>query len=78
MSKGNELVAGRDEYNSIIGYTPWKIDAQETLWGGGVRYRFSPAIFLSVQGQFFTMNNAAMLNTDHRFSQVFILYNMKF
>jgi hypothetical protein len=50
---GNELYAVRDEYTRVTDFTAVRYNAVETLFGGGLQYKFNDKIFAQVFYQAF-------------------------
>ncbi len=75
---GNEYGKVYNALNEITDYS--KIDnfkQQQQLLAVGAKYRFSPNIYLTLQGQKFNYNTA-MSGANYDFLQIFVLFNMKF
>lgn len=78
-SKGNEYGKVWNDLNELADFIRYTdINVQQRLVAVGLRYRFSPNIDLSIQGQTFNYENSTYSAYSYDFRQIFVLFNMKF
>ncbi|MEM8598775.1 MAG: hypothetical protein AAGF99_02545 [Bacteroidota bacterium] len=85
-ASGREYIPLLENFNDVRDFPePFDIDDQETLLGGGLRYRFRDDVYLTVQYQHFNYTNDAtpaegvtLPPADYSFGQIFALYSMFF
>ena len=78
-SSGRDYVPEIRDFNDVRDFpAPFVTDDQETLWGAGVRYRFAPGIYLTLQYQRFHYGDDVTPADDYRLGQIFALFRMPF
>ena len=78
-AKGNEFLPVRDSYTQITDFTAIpNINDKEVLLGGGIRYRFSENIFLTLHYMNFGYTDKTDSGLNYNINQFVILYTMKF
>ena len=78
-AKGNEFTPVRDNYTQITDFTAIpNINDKEVLLGGGIRYRFSENIFLTLHYMNFGYTDKTDSGLNYNINQFVILYTMKF
>jgi hypothetical protein len=78
MAKGNEYYISRDIYNNPTSTPTGNLDVNQTMYGLGLKYRFTGNTYLTVQNHFFDYKNKAVAKMDYSINQFFILFNMNF
>lgn len=68
--EGNELIALRDLFNNILAFYDYKIDVQETVLSGGLRYRFFRNSFASIQYNHFSNKDLYVPIGSYQWGQV--------
>jgi hypothetical protein len=77
-TSGDDFVAERNSYNSIIFFSQEKYDVQQSIGGAGLRYNFTPKIHLSTFYQRSTFADGYKQKADYNINQFSIIYNMLF
>lgn len=77
-ANGKESYTSRDVYNNPFSSLSQNIDVNQTMYGVGLKYRFTGNTYLTVQNHFFDYKNNAVAKTDYTINQFFILFNMNF
>lgn len=75
-SKGNEMMPVRNTDGEIINFTPLTIGGEELCLAGGLKYNFTPSIFLAAIYE--SNTNSFSSVSFYRFNQFYIYYIMKF
>jgi hypothetical protein len=75
---GDDFIAERDNYNSIIYFYQQKYDVQQNLKAVGLRYNFTPKIFLSTHYQQAQFTDGNKQFANYSINQFSIIYNMLF
>ena len=78
QANGNELTPVRNKYTDITDYKEYKVNLNEVMLGGGLRYRFSDKIYLSALYQNYKNDNRLNKSLSYAINQFLIIYNMKF
>ena len=79
MAKGNEFIATRDKYNNVLFHTPTgNMETNQTLYGVGLKYRFSANTYLTVQDHYFMYEQPTPAVPSYSINQIWILFNMNF
>lgn len=77
-AKGDDFIADRDTYTEVTFYNQQQYDMQQQLRGVGVRYNFSPKIYLTGMYQQGVFTDALKQQADYKINQFNIIYNMLF
>ena len=78
-SEGRDYIPQIENFNDVRDFPgPFVTDDRETLAGAGLRYRFGPGVYLTVQYQSFAASDDATPEDDYEIGQVFALYSMTF
>lgn len=78
-AEGRDYVPVIDAFNDIEDFpAAFVADDQETMLGGGIRYRFKEDVYLTVQYQQFSLERALNPTNDYDLRQIFAQYVMKF
>lgn len=77
-ANGNDFIADRDTYTEVTFYNQQQYDVQQRLRGVGVRYNFSPKIYLTGMYQQGSFTDALKQQADYTINQFNIIYNMLF
>ncbi|MBX9851076.1 MAG: hypothetical protein K2X86_04875 [Cytophagaceae bacterium] len=78
-AKGNEFISVRDKYNNISVPVPTgTMDVSQTLYGVGLKYRFSANTYLTVQDHYFMNEQSTPAIPSYSINQIWILFNMNF
>ena len=78
-SSGSDYLARIVDFNDVQSFSrPFVTDDQESLLGGGLRYRFRDDISLTVQFQRFNYSSDGAPDADYTLNQIFALYTMTF
>lgn len=75
---GNDFIADRDTYTEVTFYNQQQYDMQQQLRGAGVRYNFSPKIYLTGMYQQGVFTDGLKQQADYKINQFNIIYNMLF
>lgn len=75
-SAGNESMPIRNDEGEIINYTPLTINGEELCLAGGVKYNFTPSIYLAAIYE--SNSNSFSTVSSYRYNQFYIYYIMKF
>ena len=80
QGKGNEILNTHDQYNRIVGdpYSAQKLNVSQAMYAAGLNYSFTPNIYLTVQGQTFTLTDNNRDNQSYSMNQLIFLFNMSF
>lgn len=77
-ASGNDFIADRDAFTEITFYNQQQYDMQQQLRGVGVRYNFSPKIYLTGMFQQGVFTDNLKQQADYKINQFNIIYNMLF
>ncbi len=77
-AKGDDFLADRNTFTEVTFYNQQKYDVQQQLLGAGVRYNFSPKIYLTGMYQQGKYTDVLHQNADYNINQFNIIYNMLF
>lgn len=77
-AEGTEYLTTRTEFNEIDDYSVFSLETKQTLYAGGVRYRFNDNIALTLQGSTYSFADATTSTNDFSIQQVYLLFAMKF
>ncbi|WP_367390780.1 hypothetical protein [Lewinella sp. LCG006] len=78
-AEGRDYVPAIEAFNDIEDFpAAFVADDQETMLGGGIRYRFKEDVYLTVQYQQFSLERALNPTNDYDLRQIFAQYVMKF
>jgi hypothetical protein len=77
-TKGDDFIADRNTYTEVTYFTQQKYELSQQLKAIGVRYNFTPKIFLSVMFQQGSYADALKQQADYKINQFGIIYNMLF
>jgi hypothetical protein len=75
-SKGNESMPVRNSDGEIINYTAMNISGEEVCLAGGLKYNFTPSIYLAAIYE--SNSNSFSSVSSYRYNQFYIYYIMKF
>jgi len=78
QSKGNELVAERNEYSQVIDYSEYSIDYNESILGAGVQYAFTEKTNLRFLWQTFVWEDSADATMPYRINTWNLNFDIKF
>ena len=78
QTKGNELVAERNEYSQIIDFAEYSSDYNESLLGAGLQYAFSKKTNLRFMWQTFTWDDTELLTQSYNMNTWNLYFTMKF
>lgn len=77
-AKGNDFIADRNDYTEVTYFNQQKYDLQQQMKAIGIRYNFTPKIFISAIYQQGAYTDALKLHADYKINQFGIIYNMLF
>lgn len=77
-ARGQDYVPVYRDFNDVRDFRPFEPDDREALLGLGLRYRFRPDAYLTVQLQHYGYADVAAPEAGYRFGQVFALYSLRF
>jgi hypothetical protein len=77
-SKGNEFTADRDAYTQVTYYTAQEYHLNQQIAAGGIRYNFTPLIYICALYQKSTYTDKLKQNADYSIDQFGLLFNMLF
>ena len=77
-TKGDDFIADRDAFTEVTFYNQQQYDLQQQLRGVGVRYNFSPKIYLTGMYQQASFTDALEQQADYKINQFNVIYNMLF
>lgn len=77
-AQGNEFMAQRDIFNEVQDYKAVEVDLSEQILGGGLQYKFTETIQLSVQYQRSIWDNQKDIANSYNWNQFSVIYNMFF
>jgi hypothetical protein len=75
-SVGNESMPIRNEEGEIINFTPLHINGEELCVGMGLKYNFSPSIYIAAIYE--SNSNSFSSVSSYRYNQFYIYYILKF
>jgi hypothetical protein len=75
---GDDFIADRNTYTEVTFYNQKQYDVQQQLLGAGVRYNFSPKVYLTGMYQQGKYTDVLHQNADYKINQFNIIYNMLF
>ncbi len=75
---GFDFRARLDEYSNVFNFDEMDVDGKESMFAGGLRYRFSEKSFLSAQMSKFDRNDYTEGSTSYSINQIMLLYQMTF
>jgi hypothetical protein len=78
QTKGNDFIADRNEFTSIVNFTNENYDLSQQIIAGGLRCRFSEKVYLTAMYQTTKYDDALKSNPNYGFQQFSVLYNMLF
>ncbi len=77
-TKGNDFIADRDVYTEVVYFNQNQYNMQQQLRGIGVRYNFSPKIYLTGMYQQAVFNDKLKQQASYSINQFNLIYNMLF
>ena len=77
-AQGNDFVADRNEFTTIVNLTNQNYDLSQQVIAGGLRCRFSQKVYLTAMYQAVKYEDALKTNPNYGFNQFALLYNMLF
>ncbi len=77
-TSGNDFIAERNNFSEITFYTNQNYAVTQSISAGGVRYNFTPKIYLSGLYQHNAFKDALHKQADFKINQFNIIYNMLF
>ena len=77
-AKGSEYLFVRDGFNRIVNYTPYTTNISQTIYSGGIRYRFTNYIFFAANIFIVDSQNRDLPQNNYKFNQYFFSYIMRF
>ncbi len=75
---GDDFIADRNAYTEVTYYNQQKYDLSQQMSGLGIRYNFTPKIYISALYQQGLYIDALKANADYKINQFGIIYNMLF
>jgi hypothetical protein len=75
---GDDFIADRNTFTEVTYFTQQKYDLSQQMTGLGIRYNFTPKIYISVMYQQGLYADALKGNADYKINQFGIIYNMLF
>jgi len=76
--EGTEYASVRNEFNEITDYSVFSLNNKQTLYAGGIRYRFNDNIALTLQGSTYNVTHVQKSEYDFSIQQVYMIFSMKF
>lgn len=77
-TNGNESVAERNEYSTIVDFTDYSINYSESILGAGLQYAFSKKTNLRFMWQTFTWNDVDQITLPYNMNTWNLFFTMKF
>ncbi len=77
-TKGNDFIADRNTYTEVTFFNEQQYDIRQQLQGAGIRYNFSPKVYLLGMYQQGVFTDVRKQQADYTFNQFNIIYNMLF
>ncbi len=77
-AKGNDYRADRNVYSEVIDFTAFNTNTKQSVYSGGLRFRFTDKIYLGGFYQHFQYKDQINLYNNYNINQVLIIYNMTF
>jgi hypothetical protein len=77
-AKGNEYIANRDQYNTVISLTPTTINFVEQIYAAGLKYNFSKKNTLTIQYEVYNIKHANNLGVNYGINHFNLLYSLMF
>ena len=77
-AKGSEYLFIRDGFNRIIDYQQITPDIKQTVYSGGIRYRFTNYIFLAANVFIVGNTDKNLTSSNYNINQYFFSYIMRF
>lgn len=77
-AKGNDYRADRNVYSEVVDFTEFNTDSKQSVYSGGLRFRFTEKIYLGGFYQHFQYKDGINLFNNYNINQVLIIYNMTF
>ncbi len=76
--KGNELLAQRDLFNTILSFNDYIINSKQTILTGGLRYRFFKDSYLTFQYNHFDNHDSISAANNYKWGQIWGNMTLKF
>ncbi len=77
-TKGDDFIAERNDFTEVTYFNQQKYDLNQQMKAIGIRYNFTPKVFLSMIYQQGAYTDALRLHADYKINQFGIIYNMLF
>ena len=77
-TKGNDLLAERNQYSQIVNFREYEIEYNENLFGAGLQYAFSEKTHLRLMWQSFAWDDAKALTLPYILNTYTLFFTMNF
>ena len=76
--KGNDMISERNIYSEVIDFIKFNSQIEQSIWGTGLKFKFSKTTYLAFLYQMFHHNNKQNQFENYQMNQSNIIYNLTF